>query len=150
MEAPPTSVILCTNRMHDKAEMEEALVHELVHVFDVSGRYIGCPPRLDACRQGSHGVVALLLQHAVKRLDLTDCHQLAYRWVRRLSATEMGNRGLTCSRVVRQRGPCGKRGGVPLLLSALQLVQAAVCQEHGHTVHHCKSCALWRSAIASG
>lgn len=36
MEAPPISVILCANRLRDRAEMEEALVHELVHVYDVS------------------------------------------------------------------------------------------------------------------
>lgn len=35
MEAPPMSVILCANRLQDQAEMEEALVHELVHVVDV-------------------------------------------------------------------------------------------------------------------
>ena len=36
MEAPPMSVVLCANRLQDQAEMEEALVHELVHVYDVS------------------------------------------------------------------------------------------------------------------
>lgn len=35
MEAPPMSVVLCANRLQDRTEMEEALVHELVHVFDV-------------------------------------------------------------------------------------------------------------------
>lgn len=36
MEAPPMSIILCANRLQDRTEMEEALVHELVHVYDVS------------------------------------------------------------------------------------------------------------------
>jgi hypothetical protein len=36
MEAPPMSVVLCANRLRDRDEMEEALVHELVHVYDVS------------------------------------------------------------------------------------------------------------------
>ena len=36
MEAPPMSVILCANRLKDEEEMEEALVHELIHVYDVS------------------------------------------------------------------------------------------------------------------
>ena len=35
MEAPPMSVVLCANRLQDRREMEEALVHELVHVYDV-------------------------------------------------------------------------------------------------------------------
>lgn len=35
MEAPPMSVVLCANRLADRTEMEEALVHELVHVYDV-------------------------------------------------------------------------------------------------------------------
>jgi len=30
------SVVLCANRLRDEEEMEEALVHELVHVYDVS------------------------------------------------------------------------------------------------------------------
>ena len=29
------SVVLCANRLQDRREMEEALVHELVHVYDV-------------------------------------------------------------------------------------------------------------------
>lgn len=29
------SVVLCANRLADRTEMEEALVHELVHVYDV-------------------------------------------------------------------------------------------------------------------
>lgn len=36
MEAPPMSIVLCANRLQDRTEMEEALVHELVHVYDVS------------------------------------------------------------------------------------------------------------------
>jgi len=50
----PLSIVLCSNRLSTPAEVEEVLVHELVHVFDLR----------------------------VRGLDLRDCHQLAYSEVR--------------------------------------------------------------------
>lgn len=57
MEAPPTSIILCANRLKDRAEMEEALVHELMHVYDVS----------------ESRVVSRLLQEARVRCESRTC-----------------------------------------------------------------------------
>ena len=57
MGPTPLSIVLCSNRLHmldDTKEMEQVLVHELVHVYDVK--------RL--------------------RLDLRDCVNLAYSEVR--------------------------------------------------------------------
>lgn len=53
MEAPPMSVVLCANRLQDRAEMEEALVHELVHVYDVSRRDAGKQAGRQGVRDGS-------------------------------------------------------------------------------------------------
>ena len=52
----PLSIVLCSNRLsyHDSTEMEQVLVHELVHVYDVR----------------------------VHRLDLRSCENLAYSEVR--------------------------------------------------------------------
>ena len=49
----PLSIVLCSNRLHNPAEVQEVLVHELIHVYDM--------------RRG---------------LDFHDCHQLAYSEVR--------------------------------------------------------------------
>lgn len=49
----PLSIVLCSNRLHSPAEVQEVLVHELIHVYDM--------------RRG---------------LDFHDCHQLAYSEVR--------------------------------------------------------------------
>ena len=35
LEAPPMSIVLCANRLHSAKEVEEALVHELVHAYDM-------------------------------------------------------------------------------------------------------------------
>lgn len=35
LEAPPMSIVLCSNRLHSPAEVEDALVHELVHAYDM-------------------------------------------------------------------------------------------------------------------
>ena len=56
MGPSPLSIVLCSNRLsyHDPAEMEQVLVHELVHVYDVR----------------------------VHQLDLRTCENLAYSEVR--------------------------------------------------------------------
>ena len=50
----PLSVVLCSNRLHNPAEVQEVLVHELIHIYDMHSR----------------------------GLDFHDCHQLAYSEVR--------------------------------------------------------------------
>ena len=50
----PLSVVLCSNRLQSSAEVQEVLVHELIHVYDMH----------------------------VRGLDFRDCHQLAYSEVR--------------------------------------------------------------------
>lgn len=86
MEAPPISVILCANRLRDRAEMEEALVHELVHVYDVRRPHTSGV--LSYLRHNETFVVdtqpwrkCFLLQYAVAGRDLTDCAELAFRYV---------------------------------------------------------------------
>ena len=54
VQAPPLSLNLCYNRLSSKKEMEESLVHELIHVYD----------------------------HIVANRDLRDCQQLAYSEIR--------------------------------------------------------------------
>ena len=56
MGPSPLSIILCSNRLsyHDSTEMEQVLVHELVHVYDIR----------------------------VHQLDLRSCENLAYSEVR--------------------------------------------------------------------
>lgn len=86
MEAPPISVILCANRLRDRAEMEEALVHELVHVYDVSRPHTSGV--LSYLRHNETFVVdtqpcrkCFVSQYAVAGRDLTDCAELAFRYV---------------------------------------------------------------------
>lgn len=71
LEAPPPSIVLCANRLATRREVEEAMVHELVHAFDylVSGR------------------------------NLLDCQALAYSEVRAAHAAECSelSRSFTCS-----------------------------------------------------
>jgi len=50
----PVAVVLCANRLHSQSEVEEVLVHELMHVYDVR----------------------------IKEMDLRNCQQLAYSEVR--------------------------------------------------------------------
>ncbi|TFJ79970.1 hypothetical protein NSK_008528 [Nannochloropsis salina CCMP1776] len=69
MEAPPMSVVLCANRLQDRREMEEALVHELVHVYD----------------------------HALVQMDLTTCKDLAYSEVRAAREAECHYTPQLCS-----------------------------------------------------
>lgn len=54
VQAPPLSVVLCSNRLSGEADIEEVLLHELIHLYDLS----------------------------VKKLDFTSCNQLAYSEVR--------------------------------------------------------------------
>lgn len=71
MEAPPPAVVLCANRLESRQEVEEAVVHELVHAYDylVAGR------------------------------DLLDCRTLAYSEVRAARAAECSevSRSFVCS-----------------------------------------------------
>ena len=54
MGPKPLSIVLCSNRTSSQQEIEEVLVHELIHLYDVHSR----------------------------RMDLRDCRQLAYSEVR--------------------------------------------------------------------
>lgn len=54
MGPEPLSIVLCSNRMSSQSEIEEVLVHELVHIYDVHSR----------------------------DMDLRDCRTLAYSEVR--------------------------------------------------------------------
>ena len=38
LEAPPVGVVLCSNRLCTKAEIEAALLHELTHAWDLCNR----------------------------------------------------------------------------------------------------------------
>lgn len=57
LESPPPRVVLCANRLRFRHEIEECLVHELVHAYD----------------------------YLVSGLKLTDCRPLAYRSVSHFS-----------------------------------------------------------------
>jgi len=35
VQAPPLSVVLCSNRLDNEAEIEELLLHELIHLYDL-------------------------------------------------------------------------------------------------------------------
>ena len=61
--APPLSVVLCSNRIKSEAAAEEALVHELVHLFDLK----------------------------VLGLDFSNCRQLGYSEVRANREAECRN-----------------------------------------------------------
>jgi len=54
MDTDPLEIVLCTNRLSGKEEIEEVLVHELVHVYD----------------------------HTNRRCDMMTCEGLAYSEVR--------------------------------------------------------------------
>jgi len=56
----PIAIVLCANRLNTKEEVEEVLVHELMHVYDVR----------------------------VRQMDLRDCMQLAHSEVRAARETE--------------------------------------------------------------
>jgi hypothetical protein len=60
----PLGIVLCSNRLGSQREIEEVLVHELVHIYDVH----------------------------VRQMDLRDCKQLAYSEVRAAREAECGNR----------------------------------------------------------
>ncbi|CAM9375597.1 unnamed protein product, partial [Discosporangium mesarthrocarpum] len=71
LEHPPTTAVLCANRLRSAGELEEALVHELVHAFD----------------------------WCVARRDLLDCQGLAWSEVRAAREAECGaaSRSFPCS-----------------------------------------------------
>ena len=60
----PLGIVLCSNRLSSQREIEEVLVHELVHIYDVH----------------------------VRQMDLRDCKQLAYSEVRAAREAECANR----------------------------------------------------------
>lgn len=59
----PLSMVLCANRLFSEEEVEEVLVHELIHVYDVR----------------------------VRGMDLRDCRQLAHSEVRAAREAECAN-----------------------------------------------------------
>ncbi|CAN0132993.1 unnamed protein product, partial [Ascophyllum nodosum] len=60
LESPPPRVVLCANRLGSRREIEEGVVHELVHAYD----------------------------YLVSGLKLTDCRPLAYSEVRAARTAE--------------------------------------------------------------
>jgi len=54
VDSDPLEIVLCINRLAGKAEIDEVVVHELIHVYD----------------------------HSTRRCDLTSCEGLAYSEVR--------------------------------------------------------------------
>ncbi|CAM9425732.1 unnamed protein product [Ectocarpus sp. 8 AP-2014] len=71
LEAPPPGIVLCANRLGSRREVEEAVVHELVHAYD----------------------------YLVAGVELLDCQALAYSEVRAARAAECSktSRSLVCS-----------------------------------------------------
>ncbi|CAM9590821.1 unnamed protein product [Hapterophycus canaliculatus] len=71
LEAPPPGIVLCANRLGSRHEVEEAVVHELVHAYD----------------------------YLVAGLELLDCRSLAYSEVRAARAAECSkaSRSFVCS-----------------------------------------------------
>lgn len=59
----PLSIVLCSNRLSSQREIDEVLVHELVHIYDVHSR----------------------------KMDLRDCKQLAWSEVRAAREAECSN-----------------------------------------------------------
>mmetsp|Transcript_3674 Transcript_3674/g.8036 ORF Transcript_3674/g.8036 Transcript_3674/m.8036 type:complete len:394 (-) Transcript_3674:45-1226(-) len=59
----PLSIVLCSNRLSSQREVDEVLIHELVHIYDVHSR----------------------------KMDLRDCHQLARSEVRAAREAECSN-----------------------------------------------------------
>jgi hypothetical protein len=59
----PLSIVLCSNRLSSQREIDEVLLHELIHTYDIKER----------------------------KLDLTKCNQLAYSEVRAAREAECSN-----------------------------------------------------------
>mmetsp|Transcript_6851 Transcript_6851/g.12223 ORF Transcript_6851/g.12223 Transcript_6851/m.12223 type:complete len:356 (+) Transcript_6851:64-1131(+) len=59
----PLSIVLCSNRLSSQREIDEVLVHELIHIYDVHSR----------------------------KMDLRDCRQLAHSEVRAAREAECSN-----------------------------------------------------------
>jgi len=59
----PLSIVLCSNRLSSQREVDEVLVHELIHIYDVHSR----------------------------KMDLRDCKQLAHSEVRAAREAECSN-----------------------------------------------------------
>jgi hypothetical protein len=59
----PLSIVLCSNRLSSQSEIDEVLTHELMHIYDIKK----------------------------KKMDLTQCRQLAYSEVRAAREAECGN-----------------------------------------------------------
>ncbi|KAL7497009.1 hypothetical protein ACHAWT_005130 [Skeletonema menzelii] len=59
----PLSIVLCSNRLSSQREIDEVLTHELIHVYDIKK----------------------------KKMDLTNCKQLAYSEIRAAREAECGN-----------------------------------------------------------
>jgi hypothetical protein len=59
----PLSIVLCSNRLSSQREIDEVLLHELMHIYDIKER----------------------------KMDLTQCNQLAYSEVRAAREAECGN-----------------------------------------------------------
>lgn len=59
----PLSIVLCSNRLSSQREVDEVLTHELIHIYDIKK----------------------------KKMDLTDCKQLAYSEIRAAREAECSN-----------------------------------------------------------
>lgn len=86
--APPPTVVFCANRLHSAREVEETMVHELIHAYDV--RYQ--PHRhyiYAAIRSALHyslWCTVMFMQFTVRKMDITKSDLLACRCVALLKA----------------------------------------------------------------
>ena len=159
MEAPPMSVVLCANRLQDRREMEEALVHELVHVYDVRRVWGGREGGREGGgwaggRLGGGGRSKLaeslpfpsMLVALPSKLDVIFIRmKRKYAWSSHLlppflppflpslspSARPRQNGPDQLRRAGLQRDPCRSRSRMSLYTPVVFLVQKAVCEEHG-------------------
>jgi len=92
VQSPPLGIVLCTNKMSTKDEIEQTVTHELVHVYDIEKKVsvltFAESPKIDilCCKlrtlvAGVKG--ANTRRHDVaQKLDLSKCDNLAYSEVR--------------------------------------------------------------------
>lgn len=78
LAAPPPKIVICSNHIQSKGEVEEVLVHELVHAVDVRSSRPPWPrlPRRPTLALRPHA------QYCVDDQDLQDCRVLACSEIR--------------------------------------------------------------------
>lgn len=78
--APPPTVVFCANRLHSAREVEETMVHELIHAYDVRESRCVC---VVWCLQRPDEFVfcGWVWQFTVRNMDITKSDLLACRCV---------------------------------------------------------------------